>query len=103
MALFHITTRAAWDAAQREGVYRADSLASEGFIHLSTDRQWLATADRFYRGMPDLLLLAIREDRLTAEVRYELADGQRFPHLYGPLDLAAVVEVHELPLRTSRL
>jgi uncharacterized protein (DUF952 family) len=97
MALFHITTRGAWQAAQRAGEYRADSLVSEGFIHLSTDRQWLAVANRFYREVPDLVLLCIREDRLAAEVRFERADGDQFPHLYGPLELDAVVEAHDLP------
>jgi uncharacterized protein (DUF952 family) len=97
MALFHITTRDAWQAAQRAGEYRAASLVSEGFIHLSTERQWLAVANRFYRDVPDLVLLCIREDRLAAVVRFERADGDDFPHLYGPLELAAVVEVHDLP------
>ncbi|MEZ4399889.1 MAG: DUF952 domain-containing protein [Kofleriaceae bacterium] len=95
MQLFHITTAAAWAAAQRAGHYRAPSLDAVGFIHLSSRSQWLATANRFYRGQRDLVLLVVRADRLTAEVRWEdgvppAADGAPFPHLYGPLDLAAV-------------
>ena len=98
MALFHITSHAMWAAAQRAGAYRPPSLDTEQFIHLSDERQWLATANRFYRGRRDLVLLAIREDRLAAPVRWEPADGQHFPHLYGPLELAAVVEVFALPV-----
>lgn len=96
MGLFHITTRAAWDQAQELGEYRAPSLATEGFIHLSGDRQWLGVANRMYRGVPDLVLLSIRADRLRAELRHEPSDGDVFPHLYGPLNLDAVVEVFEL-------
>jgi uncharacterized protein (DUF952 family) len=98
VALFHITTDEMWAAAQRVGAYQPASLATEGFIHLSDERQWLATANRFYRGRRDLVLLAIREDRLAAPVRWEPADGQHFPHLYGSLELAAVIGVLALPV-----
>ncbi|MCA1553563.1 MAG: DUF952 domain-containing protein [Chloroflexi bacterium] len=37
--LYHITTRAAWQRAQRVGVYRAASLRTEGFIHCSGPTQ----------------------------------------------------------------
>lgn len=96
MVLFHITTRRAWEAARAQGEYRAPSLATEGFIHLSEERQWLEVANRLYRGVPDLVLLSIRADRLCSEVRLEEADGDTYPHLYGPLNLDAVVEVLEL-------
>ena len=72
------------------GVYRAPSLDTEGFIHLSLERQWLATAARFYRGTPGLVLLVIRADRLTAPVRFEPAHADEFPHLYGELPVSAV-------------
>lgn len=98
MGLFHITTRAAWEEAQARGEYRAPSLDTEGFIHLSGDRQWLEVANRLYRGVPDLVLLTIRADRLRAELRHEPADGRVYPHLYGPLNLDAVVDAHDLPV-----
>ena len=77
--------------------YRPASLAREGFIHLSSEAQWLATANRFYRGRADLLLVSIDGDRLRAELRHEPADGDIFPHLYGPLNLNAVDFVSPLP------
>jgi uncharacterized protein (DUF952 family) len=96
-SVFHITTRAAWDAAQAAGAYRADSLATEGFIHLSTAAQLPRTLQRFYRGVPDLVVLAIDPARLRSELRYERADGDEFPHLYGPLPLDAVVSAEPAP------
>jgi uncharacterized protein (DUF952 family) len=99
MGLFHITTRAAWDLARGAGAYRTPSLdGAEGFIHLSADRQWLVTANRLFHGQRDLVLLSIRADRLAAPVRWELADGELFPHLYGALNLDAVVEALDLPV-----
>ena len=97
MNLFHITERAAWDAARVAGEYRAPSLATAGFIHLSTSSQWRATLERFYRGRSDLVLLEIDPARLTSPVKLERADGEDFPHLYGPLVLDAVIAVHALP------
>ena len=96
--IYHITTAAAWAAARAAGAYSPDSLASEGFIHFSTREQLLWVADRFYRGEPGLLLLAVDTERLTAELRYEESEpGMRFPHLYGPLNLDAVVAAHPFP------
>jgi uncharacterized protein (DUF952 family) len=90
--IYHIAARADWEAAQAAGSYAADSLTSEGFIHCSTGAQVLGTAGRFFAGRHDLVLLAIDPARLTAELRYEEGEpGVLFPHLYGPLDLRAVV------------
>jgi uncharacterized protein (DUF952 family) len=94
--LFHITTREAWRAAQVAGEYRAPSLDEVGFIHLSTSEQWRATHARFFAGARDLLLLEIDPDLVTAPIRFERADGEDFPHLYGALPAAAVVTVHAL-------
>lgn len=93
--IFHITRSAAWEAARATGSYTADTLASEGFIHLSTGEQVLGVANALFHGQAGLLLLTIDPARLTAELRYEEAHpGQFFPHLYGPLNLDAVVAVY---------
>lgn len=94
--LFHIVDRATWDAARAAGVYRPASLATEGFIHLSTADQWPRTQGRFYAEVTDLVLLEIDETLLSAEIRYERADGEDFPHLFGPLEVDAVVNVRRL-------
>ena len=93
--LFHITERTAWETAQVEGIYRAPSLETEGFIHFSKPEQVLATANRFYRGQSGLVLLQIDPEQLSAPLRYEeVADHGTFPHLYGPLNLAAVTQTY---------
>jgi uncharacterized protein (DUF952 family) len=95
--IYHITARAQWQAAQSEGLYQGDTLATQGFIHASDLHQVLGTANRFYAGQPNLVLLCVDPARLTPELRYEEADGQRFPHLYGPLNLDAVAQVLDFP------
>lgn len=91
--IFHITTDAEWQAALAAGAYRAPSLDEEGFIHASTASQVAATAARYYADVPDLVLLVIDPDAVTAEIRWETSHGERYPHLYGALDLGAVVDV----------
>ena len=94
--LFHITERLSWERAQAEGFYQASSLQTEGFIHLSDPEQVIGTANRFYRGRTDLVLLEIERDRLNAVLRYDSVPGHgTFPHLYGPLNLDAVARVSE--------
>jgi uncharacterized protein (DUF952 family) len=100
--ILHITTRAAWESAKLGGAYEAPSLTTEGFIHCSTLQQVVATANAFFRGARDLVLLVIDEASVTAHVKHEPpAEGGRsdalFPHLYGPLNLDAVVRVADFP------
>jgi len=94
--LLHICPRADWESAQAAGEYRAASLESEGFIHCSREDQVLKTANRFYAAVSDLVLLWIDPARLDAEVRWEPADRDVFPHVYGPIALDAVVSVRSL-------
>lgn len=94
----HITTPEAWEQAQRDGFYRAASLDDEGFIHFSTPAQVVATANRYYQGRRDLLLLLVDAARLDAELRYEHSSGgEEFPHLYGALNVAAVTRAVDFP------
>ena len=96
--IFHIISRHDCEAAAGGTLYRGDTLETEGFIHCSTAEQVVDTANFLFRGREDLLLLAIDEARLSAEVRYEDAgDGRLFPHIYGPMEVSAVVRVVEFP------
>jgi uncharacterized protein (DUF952 family) len=96
--ILHIAPRAAWDRARAIGSYHGDTLDAEGFIHCSTLGQVVATADRYFRGRSDLVLLVIDPARVAPEIKYEGAPGgELFPHVYGPLDSLAVTRVLPLP------
>lgn len=91
-------TRAEWDHARAAGIRRTDSLDSEGFIHLSTPQQVHLPADRLFAGRDDVVLLWLDPERLGAPVAWEPGaptdpESMRFPHLYGPLPMQAVVSV----------
>ena len=96
--IYHVITKHDWQAALAGGFYEADSLAAEGFIHASKKEQVDGVVERYYSGQDDLLLLHIDESRLTSSLKYELAASvnEEFPHIFGPLNLEAVVNVTEL-------
>lgn len=101
--VFHIATRAAWELALAAGSYRTGSLDTEGSIHCSTAAQVAGTANRLFAGRTELVLLFIDGARLET-LRYEaVADppGAAFPHVHGPIDLAAVFEVAALEPATD--
>ena len=93
--IFHFCSRGDWAAAAAAGAYTADSLATEGFIHCSTAEQVPRPANLLARGRTDLVLLEIDDSHLPVVV--EEADGELFPHVYGPIAVAAVVAVHDFP------
>ena len=64
---------------------------SDGYIHLSTAAQLPETLVLHFRGQDDLVLLAVRTDAVAADLKWEPSrGGALFPHLYGPLPMAAV-------------
>jgi uncharacterized protein (DUF952 family) len=102
VTILHFCPRPDWQAAVVAGEYSADTLATEGFIHCSTADLVHIPANRLVRGRTDLLLLEIDEGRLAEPPRYEPGDPSDpaspvFPHIYGPIPVAAVVRVHEFP------
>ncbi|CAO5246793.1 DUF952 domain-containing protein [Frankia sp. AgKG'84/4] len=104
----HLVGRSAW--AVGAAAYRPASLGTDGFIHFSTPEQVAATANRFYQGRDDLLLVIVDPSRLHAPLRWEPpaaptaaptaappSAGELFPHLYGPIDAGAVAAVVPFP------
>ena len=104
--IYHLTSRQAWQEAQRRGEYRVESLESEGFIHCSTEAQILPVAENFYQGQSGILLLKIDPSLLSSELRWEapsggvpppgVPEGDLFPHIYGPINLDAILKVYDL-------
>jgi uncharacterized protein (DUF952 family)/GNAT superfamily N-acetyltransferase len=96
--LLHLTTPATWRVALAAGSVVTPSLLVDGFIHLSSAEQVHLPADRLFAGRDDTLLLVLDEQRFDADIRWEPGiptdpASMRFPHLYGPLPVAAVTSV----------
>jgi uncharacterized protein (DUF952 family) len=100
--IYHIVARQQWETARARGLYRPDSLASEGFIHAGYAGQVRDVANHLFRGERGLVLLYIEVQRVQAEVREDRVDfppGRTalHPHVYGPLNTDAVIKVVDFP------
>ena len=97
--IFHIAVASDWTDALAGGEYRRSTLGKSfdevGFIHCSRRDQVELVANAVYRGHPDLVLLVIDPAKVTIGIREENLDGglDLFPHIYGPLNTDAVIEV----------
>jgi uncharacterized protein (DUF952 family)/RimJ/RimL family protein N-acetyltransferase len=91
--LVHLCSQQDWQQAQISGDYRASSLEAVGFIHCSKPSQILKVANHYYPAARELVLLWIDPNKLRSELRWESSDGDIFPHLFGPLNLEAVISV----------
>jgi uncharacterized protein (DUF952 family) len=96
--LFHLSLVDDWTAAQRTGEIfdstRDVSLADEGYIHCSFAAQVAVTASRFYGDLDAVVLLRIDPDLVTSPIVVEdlVGSGVEFPHVYGPIPVAAVID-----------
>jgi glutathione S-transferase len=97
--ILHLAIRADWEEAKTIGSYvwstRGITVADEGYTHCSFESQWKGVRDRFYSDLADqeLVLLEINEEKLSSKVVVEQlgAAPEAFPHIYGCIDIAAVV------------
>jgi uncharacterized protein (DUF952 family) len=98
--IYKILTQAEWDAALARGVFEGSAVdLQDGYIHFSAADQAAETARRYFSGIPDLVILAVRAEALGPALKWEPSrGGALFPHLYGPLDPALVVETRDVRL-----
>ncbi len=98
--IYHMCTRAEWQAAQAAGVYEGSSQdIADGFIHFSNGEQIVASAAKHRAGQNGLVLLRVDAAALGDGLKWEASrNGASFPHLYGPLPVAAVLGADDLPL-----
>ena len=63
-----------------------------GFLHCSTFTKHTETLRRYYTGQDDQILVAGKDDALSAALKWEHSPsrGEDFPHLYAPLACDAI-------------
>ena len=97
--IFHLARPADWEQAQRDGAItmstRGVTLDEEGFVHCSYADQLATTAARFFGDLDAVVVLRIDPGLVTSPIVAEdlYGSGIDFPHVYGPIDVAAVADV----------
>lgn len=91
--LFHVTTRDDWQEHKNSGNYEPESLDTQGFIHCSSGHQVEDTANKHFADKEQILLLVIDVAMVREQIKYEEdKNGEKFPHIYGPLSINAVID-----------
>lgn len=103
--VYHITQRPDWEAALKMGIYATLGLPHEGFIHCSFVRQLERVANKYYLNQADLVILVIDPQKLSSPLKVEKAldVDDHYPHIYGPLNLGAVIKVVDFPIHSDQL
>jgi uncharacterized protein (DUF952 family) len=98
--IYHLAPAGRWRAWPAERAYLPAEYDADGFVHCTAgDELMLKVANRFYRDAPgEFVLLEIDPAKLTSPLKWERSDDDlapEFPHIYGPIDRAAIVGVRE--------
>jgi uncharacterized protein (DUF952 family) len=102
--VYRICEATAWATARATGELPCSELdRRDGYLHLSSAEQVPGTLARYFAGRGDLVLLSIDSDRIDGTLRFEPPSGrpstdELFPHVYGRIPLAAVIEAEPLQL-----
>ena len=97
--IFKIIDKDDWQKARQNGTYGGSKKDIEdGYIHFSEEDQVEETLRRHYPKKDNLLLLKVNACKLEHLLWEQASNGDMYPHLYSPLDIANVEEEFELPL-----
>lgn len=102
MKIYHIVLPEVWERFRNEKFYEAESLRVENFIHCSFAEQLQKVLERYYKDAPEVLILEIETEKLTAKLLNEISTGgEIYPHIYGKINRDAIVGVEEKKLLTT--
>ncbi len=97
---YHLVPESWYRAQPADRSYLPEPFDADGFVHLTHGLDdVLAVGNMFYReDARPYLILTIALDLITSDVRYD-DDTGRYPHVYGPLDRAAIIGVQRVERR----
>lgn len=97
--LYHVIASVDWEQALATNFYAPPSVELEGFIHCSGSPEVaLEVGNRYYRDFAgDFVVLLLDQSKIAAPVQWDPVRDTFFPHIYGPLNLDAVVRVVPFP------
>ncbi len=96
MILLHVAKENDYKNSLQSGFYGNSSLKKDGFIHCSTIENVVDVAnDNLKQLQEKLLILCVDAEKLSSEIKWEKrgSKGIKFPHIYGLLNLDAVINV----------
>jgi uncharacterized protein (DUF952 family) len=97
--ILHTLKKSDWERCKDDKSYGRYSLDKCGFIHCSDVKDVVEVANSHFLGIKEVVLLCIDPSKVKAPVKWEDFKncGVKFPHIYGELNLDAIVEVIDFP------
>ena len=95
----YTATPGEWEEIQARKTFHDARFLKEGFIHCSYPEQTLRVLNKHYKQENTVVLLVIDPRKLAVPWKSEDLKnrGDKFPHVYGPINLSAVVASHDIP------
>ena len=99
MIILHTLKKSDWERCKNDKSYGRYSLEQCGFIHCSDVKDVVDVANTHFIGLGPVVLLCIEPSKVTAQIKWEDLKnrGTKFPHIYGELNLDAVIDVLDFP------
>lgn len=96
--VYKLFRQSEWQEAARTGFFTGSSDdRRDGFIHLSAASQVHGTFDKYFAAEREPVLAEFDADLFGVELKWEISrNGQRFPHLYGVLDVSRALSVNRI-------
>lgn len=93
----HMVPAAVWAGRHPDEPYLPAAYPEDGFVHCTDgDAGMVETANRFYRDDPrPFVVLTVDLEATGSPWRFD-DEAERFPHIYGPIDPAAVLDVRRM-------
>ena len=90
---YKILTSDQWAQFQADGVFHGAPVdLADGYIHMSAVNQVQGTLDKHFGGQTPLVVAEVDLAVLGDTIKWEASrGGALFPHIYGPLPMAAVM------------
>ncbi len=91
--IYHCVIPSYWESHKDKDLYFPEPFEQEGFIHACRLDQIEHVRTSYYIGIPEITVLKIDTSKLIAELKIKPAKDQEFPHIYGGINKAAIVDV----------
>lgn len=99
--IYLLSSEEEYSHALNQGILVRASIKSEGFIHASPKNQLTRVANKYYKDTVQPLILVVDKSKIKVEVKWEPAAGSLYPHIYGPLNVDAIIEKQEISLNEN--
>ncbi|PYF08371.1 DUF952 domain-containing protein [Ureibacillus chungkukjangi] len=98
MIILHCLKESTWEKAKDNVYYGRESIEAFGYIHCSSIENFWRVAPNFKDVLEPVVLLFIDTNKVEAEIKWEDDGnyGRTYPHIYGELNLNALVKVTPL-------